>query len=174
MRYDPPKLGTGFGLKAGVYDDDDEVGGKDVNRSDTTSSDGTSKESRKEISNVFDYDGCCLFSFIFVGYVSLSPFITLATAAHVHLSRQSMSDFFRPERRDSTSVIYLIFHTRTERKTCAFLYKALCLCRPSRSRGWSRTRKARLIMRSTTGCMGMWNMSEVGNLPGFCTAGKQA
>jgi hypothetical protein len=48
------------------------------------------------------------------------------------------------------------------------------LCRPSMSRMWSRTRKARSIRRSTTGYMGPWNMSEVGNLPGFCTAGKQA
>lgn len=72
MRCDPPKLGTGFGLKAGVYDDVEEVKSKDVNGPNITSSDATSKESRKSVSNVFDYDGCCLFSFIFVGYVSLS------------------------------------------------------------------------------------------------------
>jgi hypothetical protein len=77
MRYDPPKLGAGFGLKAGVYDDVEEVDGKVPNGSESAGEDATSKRSRKEICNVFDYDGCCLFSFICVGYVSPNLFAPL-------------------------------------------------------------------------------------------------
>lgn len=69
LRYDPPKLGTGFGLKAGVYDAVDEVEEKDQDGSGTTSPDAV--PTREKVSNVLDYDGCCLFSLIFVGYVSL-------------------------------------------------------------------------------------------------------
>jgi hypothetical protein len=73
MRFNPPKLGAGFGLRAGVYDDpeaEDEASLSDT--ADTLSVGGKNLDrSRRGGANVLDYDGCCLFSFIFVGYVSL-------------------------------------------------------------------------------------------------------
>lgn len=72
LRYDPPKLAAGFGLHAGVYEDAGETE-EDLDASGSASLRSSSEGSRKSVSNVFDYDGCCLFSFIFVGYVSLSP-----------------------------------------------------------------------------------------------------
>ncbi|KAJ9113834.1 hypothetical protein QFC19_000027 [Naganishia cerealis] len=69
MRYDPPKLGTGFGLKAGVYDVQEDQGQGDAG--DTLPYSGEAEDvagKTREVSNVFDYDGCCLLNFVFVGY----------------------------------------------------------------------------------------------------------
>lgn len=70
MRFDPPKLGAGFGLRAGVYDDAEvEDGCLPPDPGDSLAG-RLSKGTRQPSANVLDYDGCCLFSFVFVGYVS--------------------------------------------------------------------------------------------------------
>ena len=64
MRFDPPKLGAGFGLPAGIYDD------AEVPDTGSPADCSAATDMRQQRANVLDYDGCCLFSFIFVGYVS--------------------------------------------------------------------------------------------------------
>ncbi|KAJ9116975.1 hypothetical protein QFC22_004633 [Naganishia vaughanmartiniae] len=70
MRYDPPKVGTGFGLTAGVYDAQkgDDQGDKEAVSCHAEYAAVKVAGKAREVPNVFDYDGCCLFSFIFVGY----------------------------------------------------------------------------------------------------------
>lgn len=77
MRYDPPKLGAGYGLKAGVYDDAEQVERKVLDGLGSGGSCASSESPCREVCNVFDYDGCCLFSFIFVGYVSTTLCVVL-------------------------------------------------------------------------------------------------
>lgn len=79
MRFDPPKLGAGFGLRAGVYDDaETTVGRSSPDDDDFSTGRNASKGDVRRKANVLDYDGCCLFSFIFVGYVSFSRYELIA------------------------------------------------------------------------------------------------
>lgn len=76
MRYEAPLLAAGFGIRAGAFSDIDR---NDSIESEDSGMNHASREvmptPRSETANVFDYDGCCMLSFIFGGYVRLSRFV---------------------------------------------------------------------------------------------------